>query len=68
MCIHKNETHIAYIMLPALITEIIDTFNCYINNLALLKTSRGQRKKKEIKVDSERTSDNSTKSLYASIK
>ena len=40
MCINKNETHIAYIMLPALITEIIDTFNCYINNLALLKTSK----------------------------
>ena len=41
MCIHKNETYIAYIILPALITEIIDTFNyCYINNLALLKTSK----------------------------
>ena len=33
-------TCIAYIILPALITETIDTFNCYINNLALLKTSK----------------------------
>ena len=40
MCIHKNETYKAFIILPALITEIIDTFNCYINNLALLKTSK----------------------------
>ena len=29
MCIHKNETYIAYIILPALITEIIDTFRGY---------------------------------------
>ena len=30
MCMHKNKT--TKVTLPTALTEIIDTFNCYINN------------------------------------
>ena len=59
MRIHKNKTYIeqkSYYLL----TEIIDTFNCYVNNLAFSKPSK--KEKKEIRVENKRTP------LYASRK
>ena len=63
MRIHKNKTYIeqkSYYLLHCVLTEIIYTFNCYINNLAFSKPSK--KEKKEIRVENKRTS------LYASRK
>ena len=48
------------VVLPIVLTEIICTFNCYINNLAFSIPSK--KEKKEIRVENKRTS------LYASRK
>ena len=61
MRIHKNETYIEqklYYLLHLL--KLGNTFNCYINNLAFPKTSKGE--KKDIRVENKSTW------LYASLK
>ena len=45
----KSNLYRTEVILPTVLTEIIYTFNCYINNLAFSKPSK--KEKKEVRVE-----------------